>query len=342
MAMTRRKLEDFPELPGDWRDGIEQYGPTGALVEQAMDWLLRLRERDQTNSAAFERWQDEHPAHGFAVAEARALYAAMATPAKKAARHYHRPTSFRARSRGWAKRAFTRRRAGIAIAACLALFLAMPIARVVSDWSADAVAGTGKSKVVTLADGSRITLNTDTAMDFDVNDRRRHAVLRRGEAWFEIASDRSRPFTVAAGDARVQVVGTKFNVRMDDDQVLVSVTEGRVRTASALHPGTPALLGPGQQALVDHGLVQRQGFDPFEVTAWRKGQIVAYRTPLRTVVRELNRYRPAPIYIVNGALVDNQVTGIFKVDRSDDTIKTLERTLGIESVTVPTGQTFLY
>ncbi|WEK45176.1 MAG: FecR domain-containing protein [Candidatus Andeanibacterium colombiense] len=345
--MTKQnKLEDFPELPGDWQLGVEQYAPGPDQVEQAMEWLLRLREDGQVSSPAFEQWQGEHPANAFAAAEARVLYGAVAGPAKRAARHYHRPRIIGLRPRGWMRRAFTWQRAGLMAAACLALVLAIPAAHTLRDWGADAVTQTGGSRIVRLADGSRITLNTDTALDFEIAGRdgkgARHAVLRHGEAFFEIAHDPARPFTVAAGDARVTVLGTKFNIRMDDAQVLVSLTQGRVRALSAAHPEHPVVLEPGQQALVDSGQVQRQEFDPFEVTAWRSGQIVAYKTPLRTVVTELNRYRSHAIYIVNGALVNSRVTGVFRADRSEDVIRTLERTLGLESVTLPTGQVLLY
>lgn len=341
----QNRLEDFLELPGDWHDGVEQYTPRAEQIEQATAWLLRLREEGAASSPAFEQWQAAHPGNAFAAAEVRALYAAAAGPAKRAARHYHRPRSIGLRSRGWLRRSGTWRRAGMA-AASLALVLAIPVIQDAHDWGADAVTSPGQSRVVTLADGSRVTLNTETAMDFYVGSKgakaARHATLRHGEAFFEIAHDASRPFTITAGDARVTVLGTKFNIRMDDGQVLISLFQGRVRASSAQHPEQPIVLVPGQQALIDGGEVQRQEFDPFEVNAWRNGQIVAYRTPLRTLVTELNRYRPHAIYIVNGALVNGRVTGVFRVDRSDDVIHTLERTLGLESVTLPTGQTLLY
>jgi transmembrane sensor len=344
--MTQRQLEEFPELPGDWREGVEQYSPSEAQVAEAMDWLLKLRDQAQTTSPAFERWQAEHPARAFAAAEARALYTSLATPAKRSALHYHRATAFRPVASAWTRSILSSRRLGMGIAACLALVMAVPfappLAQAVRDMSADAKASVGHRRAVTLDDGSRIILNSGAAMDFDLSAKARHATLRHGEAYFEIAKDKSRPFTIAAGDAQVQVVGTKFNIKMDREQVLVSVTQGRVRTASFSNPDQSILITPGQQALVDGGSVVRQGFDPFTATAWRRGEVIAYRTPLRAVVRELNRYRSASIYIANGALVDNKVTGVFRIGREKDTITTLERTLGIESITLPTGQTFLY
>src|SRR5229473_648456 len=106
----------------------------------------------------------------------------------------------------------------------------------------------GQQRNVTLADGSTVTLNTNTILETDLRRRTREIYLRKGEAHFQVAHDRSRPFLVHAGDAVVRAVGTAFEVRVLTDQhVDVVVDEGRVevQTEVAAEP-----VGSGRGARV--------------------------------------------------------------------------------------------
>ena len=90
----------------------------------------------------------------------------------------------------------------------------------------------GQQRTVTLADGSIVALNTNTIVETDLNHRLRQIYLRKGEAHFQVAHDRSRPFLVHAGDAVVRAVGTAFEVRLRTDQhVDIVVNEGQRRGA---------------------------------------------------------------------------------------------------------------
>src|SRR5580698_4995429 len=87
----------------------------------------------------------------------------------------------------------------------------------------------GQQRNVVLADGSVVTLNTNSIIETDLRRHTREIYLRKGEAHFQVAHDRSRPFLVHAGDAVVRAVGTAFEVRvMTDQHVDVVVNEGRV------------------------------------------------------------------------------------------------------------------
>jgi transmembrane sensor len=114
----------------------------------------------------------------------------------------------------------------------------------------------GGLEAVPLADGSRVTLNTDSELKVSLEPRERVVSLDRGEAYFEVAKDKSRPFIVNVGPKRVIAVGTQFSVRRDGDAIQVIVTEGTVRmedrrarasSASAQSP-TSAQTSPSAQA----------------------------------------------------------------------------------------------
>jgi transmembrane sensor len=87
----------------------------------------------------------------------------------------------------------------------------------------------GGLEAVPLADGSRVTLNTDSELQVSLEPRERVVSLDRGEAYFEVAKDKSRPFIVNVGPKRVIAIGTQFSVRRDGDSIQVIVTEGTVR-----------------------------------------------------------------------------------------------------------------
>ncbi|WP_296615487.1 FecR family protein [Sphingomonas sp.] len=319
----------------DWLMGPERFEPTPAHYEAAIGWLMRLREAEKDTNPAFEEWKRQHPAHEFAFAEAEAMFAASAGPAQEASSHYHRRWNLPGQTR-------SRRWIGYAIAASLLLALAPPTMQWIRYLGVDEVTGAGAMRKIRLADGSLVTLNSRTAFDFTINRMGRSARLVDGEAYFEIAHDSNRPFTIRAGDATVRVLGTKFNIRLNDAQSVVSVTEGHVRVTPAGKPAAAVVLGAGQEAVVANGKLQQLPADALINDSWRQHRIVFRRTPLRQVVAELNRYRGTPIYLMSNTLGDRIVTAVFATDDPEGAVRIIDRTLGARSVTLPTGHTFLY
>lgn len=338
--MNGDPIETPPEIVGAPRASLAGFEPDREQLRTAADWLLRLREKDRETSREFEQWLAADPAHEFAYAEVEALFAETAEPARAADWFFdrrERPGSagVRRARRWW-------RAAGLAAAASIALALALPHLPDPAYLGADAVAATGKVRTVRLADGSRVTLNSASAIDADMGGADRRVRLRGGEAYFEVAKDARRPFLIRAGDAEVRVLGTKFNMRIDAGQTRIAVTEGHVRVAIPGGRARPVELVRGQEALVDAGAIQVQASDSYEATAWRDRKLLFAYVPLRLVVRDLNRYRRGHIYIANGALGDNLVSGVFRTDDPDGAIRIMERTMGISSMTLPTGQVILY
>jgi transmembrane sensor len=332
MAMSKHEIDP---CDSDWRKGPEQFEPTTAQYERAMEWYIKLRDSDQRSTSAFEDWKRADLTHEFAYSEVVAMFAATTRPSRRAMHHYHRHWRPVRNNRFW-------RYAGFAIAASIALLVASPAIDTLRYMGADAATRPGEMKTVRLSDGSRITLNSASAIDVSMRPDHRAIRLLRGEAYFDVAKNPHRPFTVDAGKAAVQVLGTKFNIRMNPDQSIVSVTEGRVRTVSAGMPDKPIILVGGQEAMVSEDSIQLRPMDTYATDAWRRHVITFQLTPLRTVVQELNRYRSHNIYIANQSLVNLRVTGIFSTDKPSDALKALEANLGLASFTLPTGQTFLY
>ncbi|HEY5758358.1 MAG TPA: FecR domain-containing protein [Steroidobacter sp.] len=182
---------------------------------------------------------------------------------------------------------------------------------------------------VPIADGSNVTLNTDSRIRVVLTDTERHVEIERGEAFFEVAKDAARPFVVSAGNKRVVAVGTKFSVRRDGEDVRVVVTEGRVRvegdsTASA--PPTQLGVGDVATASVAGVLVQQKPLPVAEeYLSWRSGYLVFRDRALADAVNEFNRYNTRQLVIDDPTVATLRIGGNFRATNVDGFARLLEQ-----------------
>lgn len=311
----------------DDQDHSAHQHPDDAAFAQAVSWLTRLRERNGDAAAeaalrdAFQAWLGADPRHEAAFAEAERLWGRLELPTRRLADAENRRL-----------RAVRRHRPLRSLAAAAGLIILLGTGLMWRDdiavrLQSDYTTSIGGRTPVDLADGSRITLNTNTAIAVDMADDVRHVRLFRGEAWFDVAPDAGRPFTVDTPMGAVRVTGTRFNLRIADGKTDVSLAEGRVNLTSNM-PGEALILAPGQSArLTAAGISHPEPFDRTAVTAWLRGQFVFYDTPLSSVVAEINRYRPGRIVIAKDALRDLKVSGVFRTDDTDAALRAITDTL---------------
>ena len=202
----------------------------------------------------------------------------------------------------------------------------------------------GEQRAWRLADDTTIHLNTDSAVTIRYDKTERLAMLTSGQAYFEVAHDPDRAFRVFAGAAEVIAIGTKFDVRLEDNATVVTMVEGRVAVGpSSMRDGGGADSGKEQPArFVELGSDQQvtlvSGQWPPEVTAvdsqrdtaWMRRQIVFDHEPLKTVAAEFNRYAQKPIAITTPALQNLQISGTFATDDIEAFIAFLRRLKGVE------------
>lgn len=150
----------------------------------------------------------------------------------------------------------------------------------------------GEHRVIELADGSRLALNTDSSVQVQWRLRRREFDLLRGEAAFTVAHG-PRSFIVTTGTARVRDIGTAFNIRTGPQSTDVSVLDGAVEVTAA--NGAVVLHQNQRAAVVDGALQPATASNADVVAAWQHGKLVFDGAPLSMVVAELQRYRSAPI-----------------------------------------------
>jgi transmembrane sensor len=160
----------------------------------------------------------------------------------------------------------------------------------------------GGHSTIALDDGSRVELNTNTELHMRSTKGERLVRLIRGEAFFKIRHDMSRPFVVLAGGARITDLGTQFLVRENAGGIKVAVMEGRARLDSeaASQRRKILVLLPGDEAVAtNNGLsvTRRTIREADDELGWRNGVLVFRHTALADVAAEYNRYNSNKIVI---------------------------------------------
>lgn len=173
----------------------------------------------------------------------------------------------------------------------------------------------GEARSVPLADGSSVDLNTASQIAVRYDLGRRAIALNRGEAWFDVAKDKTRPFVVAAGPVRVRAVGTAFSVRRLGDDVRVVVTEGVVEVwREGQADRRPVRLPAGAQALMTPTRAVLDTLSPEALDgglAWRTGRVVLRDTAVEDAIAEINRYNERLIEIAPDAR-GGHIVGVFR------------------------------
>lgn len=245
--------------------------------------------------------------------------------------------------------------AGLAVAAAALGWVALerwsPLQALLSGESRLTVnTAVGEKYALRLSDGSVLDAGGDTAIVVRFGSRSREVRLERGEAFFHVAKDAARPFTVQAGHATVTAVGTAFNVRKSQERVVVAVSEGAVRvitpTPSAGSGDTsspPGRLEAGQQLSVESAgkTLEVSPVDTASVAGWRQGRLQYLNEPLETVVADLARYSTRDIRIDDAGVAGLRVTGIVFEQNIDGWLASLQATFPVAVIRGQNGQVTL-
>ena len=185
--------------------------------------------------------------------------------------------------------------------------------------------GVGQRTTVTLADGSVVTLDTDTLLRTDDSGRERRMYLDRGRAFFKVAHDRSRPFVVMAAGRTVTALGTEFDVRVGPGEFEVTLVQGKVRVEQPrlfLPPAHTAELKAGYriEARNDKDWVVKPA-DVARDTGWVQGRLTFVDQPLAEVAAEMNRYSDKKIVMTDDAVGRQPVVAVLKPGDLDSFVK---------------------
>ncbi|MEM7427072.1 MAG: FecR domain-containing protein [Pseudomonadota bacterium] len=332
--------------------------PREDLREEARDWVVRLAsgEMEAAEIAEFEVWRAQSSDHEAAFAFEQAVWLQADSfrqqlgPSSWAAEDVEAPAGLApipippppARDHRPVWR--TASAAGMAAAAMLSVWIFAN--DVWLAFVADHRSASGEKVEVTLPDGSTASLNTDSAIGVRFTNEERRISLLQGEAYFDVRSDKTRPFLVSAEGFSARAVGTAFAVREDDGKIIVTVTEGTVEVAAEADGGTaakPVTATMDQQVVTGHDshLSPAREIDSTQALAWRTGKIVLEDVPFAQAIAELDRYRPGRI-VIAGTARKGPVSGIFSSSSLDHAIGTVAALKGMRVRTVTPYLTVLY
>lgn len=317
----------------------------------ALLWVTRLAAESDNQQLAEDRlpaceraelqhWLEAAPCNAQAYARARQVWqaagnaaarlaaqedAALQTLLLRARRHKARPG---------------RRLAALGIAATLALAAVSGLYWQPEQWldnlQADYHTAPGQVRQITLADGSEVALDGNSAIDVSLSATGRDIHLRRGAAFFHV-SHNGQPFVVHAEQGEVRVLGTRFEVRDQPSGTQVTVEQGQVAVSPL--PGTPpAQLSAAQR--VDYGVGRMdsvQSVDPQQAFAWREGRLSFRRVSLADALAIVQRDYPQRIVLLNAALGARTVSGDFTARDPRAVLAAFKAVLGFEVQTLPGG-----
>lgn len=299
------------------------------LLEQACSWLSQMHsgEFSLLRQRQLAVWRSADPAHEQAWQQAQATWRAM-----EPLRGRTIPGSEPLLQERYCKRQtveirpsrYRRVKPALAAACCAVFAVALTLFYPPLLWQADYTSGKGERRTLTLADGSRVTLNTDSALAVRFDDAVRRVELLQGEAFFEVAKDAAHPFVVTAAGSEVRAVGTAFDVQWRSGQIAVELVEGIVDIQDAqrlyherLRPGQTAVIGADRIALQ----ASRQ---PESLASWRDGYLQFDGLPLQEAIAQINRYRKGRVMLLNADLADKRVSGLFRLDALDQAVTSLK------------------
>lgn len=281
-----------------------------SLSEQAAEWVVCMSDEQITPAqrAAFEAWLTKDPRHREAYEEIEMLW-------KNAAPQKHQ------------------KRSGITVLLGAAfLLLGCLYGFPFSVWLADERTGMTEIRRISLPDGSRLTLDGNSAVDIAFDTQQRRIILHRGRLLAEVAPvllTKQPPFTVETRDGTAEALGTRYTVEQTDNDSIVTVTESRVAVASRTRPHQYTTVRDGQSIRFDgQQLQQPETASPF-AASWVQQRLVYQDTPLDTIINDLGRYRNNYLSI-HAQAAQLRFTGVLPINDPEAALSILENALPIQ------------
>jgi transmembrane sensor len=307
--------------------------------EAAALWAARL-DGDSLSPTAlheFETWLAGHPARRALVAEycQFAVDLGQLLPALAATGAVTIPPAPAKPRRHWLPSLAV---GGLVAAAACVAFVLWP-ARSPAPTTTEFVTATAQHHSLTLADGTHIDLSARTRVTITLGASERRVQLAGGQAFFAVAKDATKPFTVETPVGSVLVTGTKFAVCTEPDTGLeVLVSEGQVRV-SPTAAATPITLGAGQRLTATGAQIAVEALPPeamADALAWRSGQIVFNATPLGQALANFARFHGRDI-TTSVEAANLHIGGRYNLDDLDGFLAALEEILPVQVTRPPNG-----
>lgn len=308
--------------------------------EQAAAWFAALQgENISTDKRArFEEWCAADVSHVRAFEKIGALWQGMDAFASSDA------VERQLADAKYQKKKVDFGRLFLPLAACVALLvMTIPTLREEMFDQSSYETAIGERENITLPDGSEIRLNTNTELVVDYSDEERRIILERGQAYFVVTKNPDRPFVVMAGRGSVTALGTAFDVKKSNQDIVVTLIEGSVKVRED-NLNEVTLVAGVSQALSHKISFNPQGFGEAgvtktrEIVAWQEDKIIFDARPLGEAIEEVNRYLTDKIIIGDPALNQILISGVFRTGNRDVVTRALESYFPLKIMKGESGQ----
>lgn len=315
-----------------------------SLASTASEWLVRIESGTVTadERLRFAEWLSSDPSHRDAYREAERFWHKLDHLNPDDIREFDRYLTEDVLQ--GPRETFPPWRRSAAMAASLLLVAGIGL-WIMTAWLplGDYHTAVGEQRTLTLADGSTVQLNTDTALSVSMTEQERRLTLHRGEAFFTVAPDAARPFEVEAGSGTIRALGTAFNVRTGPDRTTVTVTEHSIRIRLGKETSADVHAGERLRYRPDGRIDRVEAADMNRALAWRHHRLIFENQPLPEVLAELARYRSGRLVIFRDeSLKTLSVTGSFDIERLDHLLPAIEESLPVRIVSFADRVILLY
>lgn len=308
------------------QDNSLESGLDNDLDEQAVAWFIRLRADNVSSEekTSFLQWLNQDDAHRDTFNEIGKLWGdadLLQALTETAEKHQIAPRK---------KITAAHFKLPLAMAACLALGLLFSNELGIL-MQGDYSTNVGERKTVYFDDGSTAMLNTDSVIAVNMDGPQRRVELLKGEVYFEVKPDPSRPFIVRAEHSTTRVLGTRFFVHEKNGSDEVKVVSGRVEVSDRGALKQPQILHDRESVSVDAaGLGETLLMNSALTTSWVNGFLVFENASLESVISQIRRYRTGLVVYKDNALRELKINGRINLRESDDMLKVLGENLSVK------------
>ena len=315
----------------------QDFAPDSNRLEIASDWLLRIQagSLDSEELTQWLQWYDADSANRSAFEKVQATFESVrALPQSERSAWASRLNALEQPQRwrtGVLLPWFSRPVWATAFALTVALIAGVVVWQLGRDGSVETSAFKTERAIhrdISLPDGSRVRLGAKSQLFVNFTSETRYVVLEGGEAFFNVAKDKERPFLVQAGEVTIRAVGTEFNVRRVMDKTIVAVTEGVVEVRQSLRPRQSTNSGAskairvvaGEQVSIDPAaaVVAVKQVASEAVVGWQEGRLEFVDEPLGMVIETINRYSHREIVITDKAISEFRFSGTVSREHIDE------------------------
>jgi transmembrane sensor len=318
--------------------GLSRLKPQSLVRRQAIGWLARLRGGETAEvKVRFNRWYNADRRHAQAFDLERERFekdygllrsSAFAGSATLSAEEQPRVPQVR-----------------YALAAILAAVLLIPAGLLLVENGSFRgnptkammlVSQVGEIRKVTLSDGSKVTLDSQSALKVELGPKTRWARLERGRARFQIGRS-TEPFIVTAGPVEIRSQGAIVDVDHQSDASHVEVRAGSVGLKASDAPPSVMTAGEGFAAVGS----EQHRLHSLSAADWASGMLSFEASPLSRVVEVANRYSIHHIILSDSSLARLEITGVFHANDIEGLARALATTFSLELKRSPTGDLVL-